>query len=72
MSALPIVEYLLIKHAPGQLTYWCGGWVTAYYDRDNDSVIEAGSVVIGLMDDTLVDAFKALQGESVDVSFDAY
>ena len=57
-------------YAPGQLTYWCGGWVTAYYDRDDDSVIEAGSIVIGLMDDTLVDAFKALQGESVDVAFE--
>ena len=57
-------------YAPGQLTYWCGGWVTACYDRDDDSVIEDGSVVIGLMDETLVGAFKALQGESVEVTFE--
>ena len=57
-------------YAPGQLTYWCGGWVTAYYDRDDDSVIEDGLVVIGTMDSTLVDAFLALNGASVSVQME--
>lgn len=57
-------------YAPGQLTYWCGGWVTAYYDRDDDSVIEDGSVVFGDMDDSLVAAFHALNGASADVTFE--
>ena len=57
-------------YAPGQFTYWCGGWVTAYYDRDDDNVIEDGSVVIGIMDDALIEKFSSLNGESVEVSFD--
>ena len=57
-------------YAPGQLTYWCGGWVTAYYDRDDDSVIEAGSVVIGQMDETLVTLFHNLNGSSVKVKIE--
>lgn len=54
----------------GEFTYWCGGWVTAYYDRDDDDVIEAGSVVIGTMDDTLVDAFHKLNGSAAEVTFE--
>ena len=38
-------------YAPGEFTYWCGGWITAYYDTNEDTVIEAGSVVIGMMDE---------------------
>lgn len=57
-------------YAPGHFTYWCGGWVTAYYDRDDDDVIEDGSVVIGIMDDVLIEKFSSLNGESVDVFFD--
>lgn len=51
----------------GEFTYWCGGWVTGYYDRNDDDTIEAGSVVIGTMDDTLINAFNSLNGSSVSV-----
>ena len=57
-------------YMPGQLTYWCGGWVTAYYDRDDDSVIEDGSVVIGQMDEKLVKTFGELNGAPVDAKFE--
>ncbi len=47
----------------GEFTYWCGGWVTAYYNTNDDTVIEAGSVVIGTMNEALVDAFSDLNGQ---------
>ena len=45
------------SYAIGEFTYWCGGWVTAYYDTNEDTVIEAGSDVIGMMDETAVQKF---------------
>lgn len=57
------------SYEPGQLTYWCGGWVTAYYDRDDDSVIEDGSVVIGEMDEALMEAFRSLNRQSTQAEF---
>ena len=42
------------SYVPGEFTYWCGGWITAYYDTNEDTVIEAGSVVIGMMDEVFL------------------
>ena len=37
--------------------------MTAYYNTNDDTVIEAGSVVIGTMNEALVDAFSDLNGQ---------
>ena len=47
------------SYASGEFTYWCGGWITAYYDTNEDTVIEAGSVVIGMMDEIFLDKLKS-------------
>lgn len=57
-------------YAPGEFTYWCGGWITAYYDTNDDTVIEAGSVVIGMMDEMFLSKLKNANGKSVTVRFD--
>ena len=57
-------------YAIGEFTYWCGGWVTAYYSTNDDTVIEAGSVVIGIMDDTAVRHFAQLNGTSEAITFE--
>ena len=57
-------------YAPGEFTYWCGGWVTAYYDTNDDTVIEAGSVVIGMMDEVFLEELKTADGASVKVRFE--
>ena len=54
-------------YAPGEFTYWCGGWITAYYDTDDDTVIEAGSVVIGMMDEIFLSQLKNAAGRSLSV-----
>ena len=54
-------------YAPGEFTYWCGGWITAYYDTDDDTVIEAGSVVIGMMDEIFLSQLKNAAGKSLSV-----
>ncbi|MBQ8963161.1 MAG: hypothetical protein IJ089_05120 [Clostridia bacterium] len=58
-------------YAVGEFTYWCGGWVTAYYNTNEDTVIEAGSVVIGMMDDTAVQQFASANGAAQTVTFEA-
>ena len=57
-------------YAIGEFTYWCGGWVTAYYSTNEDTVIEAGSVVIGIMDDTAVQHFVNAHGASETITFE--
>ena len=57
-------------YAPGEFTYWCGGWITAYYDTNDDTVIEAGSVVIGMMDEVFLEELKTADGASVKVRFE--
>lgn len=57
-------------YAIGEFTYWCGGWVTAYYSTNEDTVIEAGSVVIGIMDDAAVQQFANANGASLSVAFE--
>lgn len=54
-------------YAPGEFTYWCSGWITAYYDTDDDTVIEAGSVVIGMMDEIFLSQLKNAAGRSLSV-----
>ena len=54
-------------YAPGEFTYWCGGWITAYYDTDDDTVIEAGSVVIGMVDEIFLSQLKNAAGRSLSV-----
>lgn len=58
-------------YAIGEFTYWCGGWVTAYYSTNEDTVIEAGSVVIGMMDDAAVQQFASANGAAQTVTFEA-
>ena len=58
-------------YAVGEFTYWCGGWVTAYYNTNEDTVIEAGSVVIGMMDDTAVQQFASANGAAQTITFEA-
>lgn len=58
-------------YAPGEFTYWCGGWITAYYDTDDDTVIEAGSVVIGMMDEVFLSKLKNANGASVPVRIES-
>ena len=57
-------------YAIGEFTYWCGGWVTAYYNTNEDTVIEAGSVVIGMMDDTAVQQFANANGAPQEITFE--
>ena len=57
-------------YAVGEFTYWCGGWVTAYYNTNEDTVIEAGSVVIGLMDDAAVRQFANANGAAQIITFE--
>ena len=57
-------------YAVGEFTYWCGGWVTAYYNTNDDTVIEAGSVVIGTMDDTSVRHFQNAHGTPQTITFE--
>ena len=57
-------------YAIGEFTYWCGGWVTAYYNTNEDTVIEAGSVVIGMMDDTAVQQFAGAGGAAQEITFE--
>jgi len=54
-------------YAPGEFTYWCGGWITAYYNTDDDTVIEAGSVVIGMMDEVFLDILRNMKGNNISV-----
>ena len=58
-------------YAIGEFTYWCGGWVTAYYNTNEDTVIEAGSVVIGMMDDTAVQQFADAKSVPQTITFEA-
>lgn len=58
-------------YAVGEFTYWCGGWITAYYDTNEDTVIEAGSVVIGTMDNVAVQQFSQASGASMTIKFEA-
>ena len=58
-------------YAIGEFTYWCGGWVTAYYSTNEDTVIEAGSVVIGMMDDTAVQQFADAKSVPQTITFEA-
>jgi len=58
-------------YAIGEFTYWCGGWVTAYYNTNEDAVIEAGSVVIGMMDDAAVQQFASANGAAQTITFEA-
>ena len=58
------------SYAIGEFTYWCGGWVTAYYSTNEDTVIEAGSVVIGMMDDAAVQKFIQANGASQSITFE--
>jgi hypothetical protein len=44
--------------------------VTAYYNTNEDTVIEAGSVVIGMMDDTAVQQFANANGASRTITFE--
>ena len=53
----------------GEFTYWCGGWITAYYATNEDTVIEAGSVVLGIMDENAVNAFRNANGAALEISF---
>ena len=57
-------------YAVGEFTYWCGGWITAYYNTNEDTVIEAGSVVIGIMDDVAIQHFSDARGEQLTVTFE--
>lgn len=57
-------------YAIGEFTYWCGGWVTAYYNTNSDTVIEAGSVVIGIMDETAVQHFQNAAGSVQSITFE--
>ena len=57
-------------YAIGEFTYWCGGWVTAYYSTNEDTVIEAGSVVIGMMDDAAVQQFAQADGATQTITFE--
>lgn len=59
------------SYAPGEFTYWCGGWITAYYDTNEDTVIEAGSVVIGMMDEIFLGKLKGADGASITVRIEA-
>jgi len=59
------------SYAPGEFTYWCGGWITAYYDTNEDTVIEAGSVVIGMMDEIFLGKLKSADGVNVTVRIEA-
>lgn len=59
------------SYAPGEFTYWCGGWITAYYDTNEDTVIEAGSVVIGMMDEIFLGKLKSADGTSIAVKIEA-
>ena len=45
--------------------------MTAYYNINEDTVIEAGSVVIGMMDDTAVKQFASANGASLTITFEA-
>ena len=63
-------DSVLHTYAIGEFTYWCGGWVTAYYNTNEDTVIEAGSVVIGMMDDTAVQQFASANGASRTITFE--
>ena len=58
-------------YAPGEFTYWCGGWITAYYDTNEDTVIEAGSVVIGMMDEIFLGKLKSADGADITVRIEA-
>jgi hypothetical protein len=58
-------------YAPGEFTYWCGGWITAYYDTNEDTVIEAGSVVIGMMDEIFLGKLKSTGGADITVRIEA-
>ena len=59
------------SYAPGEFTYWCGGWITAYYDTNEDTVIEAGSVVIGMMDEVFLSKLKSAGGANVSVKIES-
>lgn len=59
------------SYAPAEFTYWCGGWITAYYDTNEDTVIEAGSVVIGMMDEVFLSKLKSAGGANVSVKIEA-
>ena len=42
--------------------------MTAYYNTNEDTVIEAGSVVIGMMDDTAVQQFAGAGGAAQEIT----
>ena len=58
-------------YAPGEFTYWCGGWITAYYDTNEDTIIEAGSVFIGMMDEIFLGKLKSADGADITVRIEA-
>ena len=45
--------------------------MTAYYNTNEDTVIEAGSVVIGMMDDAALQQFASANGVAQTITFEA-